>query len=311
MDRGTSLVQVRPTTICVLSCIFCSTDAGPNSRSWQADYLVRLEPLLEAVEEVANFKGGITEAHVDTVGDPLTYPHLVELVEGLSETAEVVSIQTHGVLLREDLVRRLERAGLSRINLSIDSMNPERARVISGSDLYRLEKILDIARFIAGETGIDLLIAPVWIPGVNDEDIPRIIEFALKIGAGKRWPPLGIQKYEAHKRGRRPRGIKPMTWSEFYARLRSWEREYGIKLILSPEDFGIEPRRSLPTTMEVGEVVTVDVKAPGWRVGEMLGEARRRAVTLVNASAISPGQRVRARVLRNRDNVYVLRPLYS
>ena len=31
IDRGTNLLQIRPTSLCPLSCIFCSVDAGPRS----------------------------------------------------------------------------------------------------------------------------------------------------------------------------------------------------------------------------------------------------------------------------------------
>lgn len=87
---------------------------------------------------------------------------------------------------------------------------------------------------------IDLLIAPVWVPGYNDDEIPKIIEFALEIGAGKKFPPLGIQKYIPYRFGRKVG--KSMTFREFYDRLRALEREFGVKLVLSPKDFGIEKR---------------------------------------------------------------------
>ncbi len=310
IDRGTTLIQVRPSSACVLSCVFCSTDAGPRSRTRLAEYLVDMEYLLQWFDELAAYKGvNDLEAHVDTVGDPFVYPGIMELFKRLKDHPQVsvVSVQTHGALLGPEDVPRLEESGLDRINLSIDSLNPEKARALSGTPSYDVERVKEFARRLA-ESEVDLLIAPVWVPGLNDEDIPEIIEFALDIGAGKRWPPLGIQKYEAHRHGRRPRGVRPMPWSRFYAALRRWEEEYGVKLVLTREDFNIRPARSLPKAMRVGEKVTVRVLAPGWRRGEALGVARGRAVTLVNAEAYPTGSEVRAVVLRDKDNVYVLRP---
>ena len=55
---------------------------------------------------------------------------------------------------------------------------------------------------------IDLLIAPVYMPGINDAEIPKLIRFAQEIGAGKRFPPLGIQKFEHYRYGRSPKGVK-------------------------------------------------------------------------------------------------------
>ena len=62
------------------------------------------------------------------------------------------------------------------------------------------------------------MIAPVYMPGINDEEMPELIEFALKIGAGKRWPPLGIQKFEHYRLGRSPGKIKAENWWHFYNR---------------------------------------------------------------------------------------------
>ena len=46
IDRGTNVLQVRPTTICPLNCIFCSVDAGPFSRNRWAEYIVSKESIL-------------------------------------------------------------------------------------------------------------------------------------------------------------------------------------------------------------------------------------------------------------------------
>lgn len=53
VDRGSNLLQIRPSCSCNLSCPFCSVDAGPNSRSRVTDYQVELDYLMEAVEEIA------------------------------------------------------------------------------------------------------------------------------------------------------------------------------------------------------------------------------------------------------------------
>ncbi|RLF19156.1 MAG: radical SAM protein, partial [Thermoprotei archaeon] len=202
IDRGTNVIQIRPTSLCPLSCIFCSTDAGPKSRRRLSEYIVELDYMVEVFKKLVKYKGARDiEAHIDTVGDPLTYPRLVDLVQELSSIkgVEVVSLQTHGALLNEKILDDLDEAGLSRINLSIDSLDPDKAKLLAGTKEYDVEKVKEMAEYIARSCKMDLLIAPVWVPGINDDDIPKLIEFALKIGAGKRWPPLGIQKYVPHR----------------------------------------------------------------------------------------------------------------
>ncbi len=101
IDRGTSLLQVRPSCGCNLNCPFCSVDAGPCSVTRATSYEVELEYLLSAVEEIAPFKGPGVECHIDSPGEPLMYSRLPELVAALKalDSVAVVSLQTNGTLL--------------------------------------------------------------------------------------------------------------------------------------------------------------------------------------------------------------------
>jgi len=308
IDRGTNLIQVRPISSCPLSCIFCSTDAGPKSRTRRTEFLVDLNYLISWFERLVESKGiHDIEAHIDTVGDPFLYPKIVDLVRRLRDIPEVkvISAQTHGPLLTQKLIGELER-GIDRINLSIDSLEEGKAKYLAGSDWFRIDKVIEAAKRIS-QSSIDLLIAPIWVPGLNDEDIPRIIEFALRIGAGKRWPALGIQKYEAYKGGRKPKGVKPMSWGEFYRKLADLEGEFGVKLILSPDDFGIRKVRAVEPRLRKGEIVNVKVLGEGWKIGEVLAVARNRVVTVLDAPPLPPGSLMKVRVIRDRDNIYYAR----
>ena len=159
-----------------LSCPFCSVDAGPNSRSRVTDYQVELDYLMEAAAEIAPFKGPGVECHIDSPGEPMLYPDIVELVSRLKAIKEVsvVSMQSNGTLLDEERIRALEEAGLDRINLSIHSLQPEKAAFLAGIPGFDIENIKQSAKVIA-ESKIDLMIAPVFIPGINDEDMPELI----------------------------------------------------------------------------------------------------------------------------------------
>ena len=309
IDRGTNILQIRPISTCPLSCIFCSTDAGPKSKWRQTEYIVELDYLIHVVKDIVAFKGGRRiEAHIDTVGDPTTYPHLIDLVCKLSDIPgiEVISMQTHGVLLTERMIDELADAGLSRINLSIDALDEPLAKYIAGVNFYDINHIVGIAEYIS-QSKIDLLIAPVWIPKINDDEIPKIIEFAKKIGAGKIWPPLGVQKYEVHKFGRKPPGVRPISWYKFYKTLRIWEKEFNVKLVLKPEDFNIVKLPMLPRPFKRFEKVKVTIVGPGWLKGEKLAIAKGRVITLVNADDLPIGTKVYARILRTKHNIYIAR----
>ena len=56
------------------------------------------------------------------------------------------------------------------------SLDEHRGQVLAGTKSYSVEHVMDVARLLA-KSKIDVLLAPVWVPGYNDEDIPKIIEF--------------------------------------------------------------------------------------------------------------------------------------
>jgi uncharacterized Fe-S cluster-containing radical SAM superfamily enzyme len=239
----------------------------------------------------------------------MLYPEIVDLVQRLKEIREVsvVSMQSNGTLLDEGMIAALEDAGLDRLNLSMHALDYGLARELSGVDWYDVDRIKEMAELVAGSR-IDLLLAPVYLPGINDAEIPGLIRFAQEIGAGKRWPPLGIQKFERYRFGRSPGGVKEQSWWQFYNRsIRAWERGSGITLVIRPQDFGIGKRRMIPRVFEKGESTQVEIRMPGWLSGEILGVARGRVVSVMHC----PKEKglVRTKIVSAKHNIYVGMPV--
>lgn len=308
IDRGTSLLQIRPSCSCNLNCPFCSVDAGPLSRTRTTQYEVECEYLLDVVQEMVTFKGKGVECHIDSPGEPLLYRDIVHLVAGLKEISgvDVVSMQTNGTLFTEELIGSLAGAGLDRINLSLHALDPSLSRKLAGVSWYDIEHMKTMAEQIV-KSRIDLLLAPVYVPGINDQEIPRLIDYAKAIGAGKRWPPIGIQKYERYSLGRTPRGVKAQSWWQFYHRsIATWEKDCSCRLTLTPQDFGTERRAMLPRVFRKGEKAKIELRAPGWLKGEVLGVGRERVVSVLN----SPRERgeLNVRMVTTRHNIYVAVP---
>ncbi|MDD1683857.1 MAG: radical SAM protein [Methanoregula sp.] len=310
IDRGTSLLQVRPSCGCNLNCPFCSVDAGPKTLTRATSYEVEMEYLLGAAEEIARFKGPGVECHIDSPGEPLMYRRLPELVAALRELSDVtaISLQTNGTLLDSATIAALESAGLDRINLSLHALDPAIAKELAGVDWFDIDRPTESARAVA-RSRIDLLIAPVYMPGINDAEIPKLIRFAQEIGAGKRFPPLGIQKFEHYRYGRSPKGVKAQSWWQFYNRsIAAWEKESGLRLRLDPvRDFGTVRRPFVPLAFNKGEKVTVEIRAPGWIRGEMLGVARNRVVSVYNCE--KPSGNVRVKIVSTKHNIYTGMPI--
>lgn len=299
IDRGTNLLQIRCISGCNLNCVFCSVDEGRKSKTRKTDFIVDPDYMIEEIKRIVEFKGDKIELHLDGQGEPALYPYLESFVEEASKIkgVEVISMQTNGIPLNEKRISELE-GKMSRVNLSISALSEEVAKKLHSG--YPLKKVLEIAEIIANSR-IDLLIAPVWVPGYNDEEIPKLIEFALDIGAGKKCPPLGIQKYIPYRFGRRVG--KGMSFEEFYKKLAEYEKEYGVKLILKPEDFGIEKRPALKPPFKKGEIYSGKIVAEGRMYGEKLCVSNNWSVAVISDRKI--GDFVKFEVVRVKDGIIV------
>lgn len=311
IDRGTNVIQVRPSTLCFHDCIFCSVDAGPSSTRRASEYIVEdVEYLAEWTGEVARLKGG-AEVLIDGVGEPLTNPRLPDLIRLLrdQEGVTTIAIETHGGSLSLPLLRRLAEAGLNRVNLSIDTLDPAKARVLTNSAWYDIARIKHVVEEAFKQTSLDFVLTPVVVPGYNEDDMVQLIEWARSLGLGSKigWPSaVLIQKYEVHKHGRKVKGVRPWSWGKFYEYLRSLERRTGYRLVLRPDEIGIRRTPRLPRPYRRGSDVRLTTVGPGWLRGESLAVDQQclRSFTLI-ASEVRPGTTVVAKVIEDDNNIYV------
>ena len=299
IDRGSNLLQVRATTVCNLACTFCSTAAGPEIHP--CNYEVEVDYLLDWVKEVIRLKEcEDIEINIDSAGEPTAYPELIKLVTELKKIKEIrfISMQTNGSLLDEKKIKELEKAGLNRINLSIHAVDEELAKQLMGSKYYDLKKVEEVARVIV-KTSIELNLTPVLLPGVNEKEMVKLIQFAKEIKCK-----IAIQKYELYKYSRKEKKVKVQNWYKFYKQLEIWEKEFDIKLKYGPRDFKVYRTKKIPLIFQKGDVTIVEVKAEGWINGEVLAAAKNRAVTLVDSKA-RIGDRVKVKMLDVSNSIYL------
>jgi len=305
IDRGTNLLQIRCSTMCNLNCVFCSTDSGNLSKHHAVEYMIDTSYLLDGLKKIIAFKGKI-HAFLDSVGDPLTHLNFLDLMSGLSQMKGVQSLafETNGILLTDEMIEELAEIGVGRINLSIHALDDDLNRKLTGFGKYDTQRIIELARQV--NQRMELTLTPVWIPGLNDQEMPKLVEFAKREIKNKKYPVIGIQKYEVHKYGRKAKGAKPVSWWKFYRALDELGRKQEINLRLSPKDFGIERAEGLPLAFKKGENVRVEIRTLGWMRNEMIGVADDRCITVVNCNA-QPGKILKAKILRDKDNIYIAR----
>ena len=301
IDRGTNIIEVKPITSCNISCIFCSVDEGPKSRR-KVDFVVEKDYLVNEFKKIVEFKKSDNiDAHINAQGEPTLYADLVGLVLDIMSVPGVKtsSIDTNGTLLTKQLVNELADAGLSRINLSLNAIDPEKARTLAGHP-YNLDKVIDMAKYIP--TKMDLLIAPVWVPGYNDDEIPKLAKFAREIGAGKNCPPIGVQNLLNYRFGRNP--VKGMEMEEFYKKMRELEETHGIKLIFGKSSFNVEELPELPKPFRKGQLIEAEIVLPGRMRNEMLAVSKNRLISVPECYK-DIGSKVKIRIKRTKHNIFL------
>ncbi len=172
--RRINYLRISITDRCNLRCRYCMPKEG-ISLFGHAEILSYEEILRVAALAV---KRGIDKIRI-TGGEPLVRKGAVSLVERLSRLPGVrdLSMTTNALLLGE-FAPALSRAGLKRVNVSMDSLDPEKYRRITcGGELRKVWEGIDAARR-AGISPIKINV--VAIAGFNDGEIEDFARLTLK-----------------------------------------------------------------------------------------------------------------------------------
>jgi len=302
VDRGSNIIEVKPLTSCNISCIFCSVDEGPKSRR-KVDFVVEKDYLVDEFRKIVEFKNSNNiDAHINAQGEPTLYTEMADLVRDIMSIKGVKtsSIDTNGLLLTKQYIDELAEAGLTRINLSLHALDPKKATELAGYP-YNLNKVLEMARYIP-KTKMDLIIVPVWMPGYNDEEIPKLAKFAQDIGAGKHCPPIGIQNMLNYKFGRNP--VKETPMEMFYKKMKELEEKHNLKLIFDKTAFDVEDLPELPKPFKKDQTVEAEIVMPGRIGSEKLAVAKNRLISVPNCYK-EEGSKVKLRIKRTKHNIFL------
>ncbi|MBI4432339.1 MAG: GTP 3',8-cyclase MoaA [Candidatus Omnitrophica bacterium] len=173
---GRKLTYLRVSLIdrCNLRCFYCMPK-GPLHPLGEDEFL-NMEETVAIISLFAEL--GISKVRL-TGGEPLLkkgVPELVERVKGFPGMQEVV-MTTNGVLLKH-FAGDLKKAGLDRINVSLDTLDRDNFKRITGAD--KLNEVLEGIQ-AAGQAGIGpIKINAVLMKGVNDHEILDLVRFAVE-----------------------------------------------------------------------------------------------------------------------------------
>ena len=164
-DRTITNLRISLTPRCNLRCIYCHAEGEVNPEKEMS-----VEDLAELMQVGVKF--GIRSIKF-TGGEPLLRRGLLDIVRSVPPGIES-SMTTNGTLLAK-MAAPLKEAGLARVNVSLDTLRPERYKSITGKDC--LEDVL------AGiDTAIEVGLTPVklnmvLLEGINEDELDDFMAF--------------------------------------------------------------------------------------------------------------------------------------
>ncbi len=174
LGRRIDHLRLSVTDQCDLRCRYCRPNARQergHAALTDAQRLRFLQLLMQA--------GGLSQVRF-TGGEPLLHPTLPALIADtrrLSATLDI-ALTTNGRRLH-DCAADLRRAGLNRINVSLDTLDPDRYHDLTGGELDAVLRGLDTAHRVGLHP---IRINAVVLAGINDEQLPSMVRWAGEHG---------------------------------------------------------------------------------------------------------------------------------
>lgn len=167
--RKITYLRISVTDLCNLRCVYCMPENGVEKRC-HSD-IMSIEEIITAVKAAADC--GISKVRI-TGGEPLVRKGIVDICRGVSAVDGVkeVCLTTNGVLLPR-YAQQLHAAGVSRLNISLDTLDPD--KYVHITRIGRLEDAL--AGLAAAESAgfTRTKINAVLIGGVNSDEIAQLV----------------------------------------------------------------------------------------------------------------------------------------
>lgn len=162
--RKINYLRVSITDRCNLKCCYCVSHTP--SPKLTHDEILRYEEILKIIR--AGVKCGITKVRI-TGGEPLTRKGVYPFLEKTGQISglEDLSLTTNGVLLKDGL-EKIMKAGIRRLNISLDTLKREKFRRITGLDKFNEVRAGIEAAHKAGISPLKINI--VALPDINEDE---------------------------------------------------------------------------------------------------------------------------------------------
>ncbi|MEW9700557.1 GTP 3',8-cyclase MoaA [Paenibacillus sp. SI8] len=166
-------LRISVTDRCNLRCVYCMPEEGMEFEP--EDRLLSFEEITEVVRVLAGL--GVRKLRL-TGGEPLVRKNLEQLIGMLSQIPgiEDIALTTNGIFFASR-AEKLRAAGLTRVNISLDSLKADRFSLITrGGDIRRVLESIEAA-YRVGITPIKLNV--VLMKGINDDEIEDFLQMTI------------------------------------------------------------------------------------------------------------------------------------
>lgn len=146
----------------------CRTKNIPFSQEFTIQGIIHLSNFLKQIGVVYLSIGG---------GEPLLREDIIDVVQCFRKNDIRVRILTNGLLLKEDMIKKLKKVGVEDISISLDTLNPEKYQYITGKD--KLSNVIDSIK-LASQYFKGILLLNCVISRLNYQEIFDLLNFAQK-----------------------------------------------------------------------------------------------------------------------------------
>ena len=153
------------TPACNHDCIFCYSNVAlklgkapkPGYYGWENPYAIT----------------------ISQYGEPLISPRIVEVNRMLRKRFPNarLDLQTNGSLLTEELWEKLD---FDLVMISLDAASKEKHKIITNANTF--DNVVNALKIVGADDSVRSIVRTIFMPGINDEDIPKIAELAASLG---------------------------------------------------------------------------------------------------------------------------------
>lgn len=153
------------TPACNHDCIFCYSNVAlklgkapkPGYYGWENPYAIT----------------------ISQYGEPLISPRIVGVNRMLRKRFPNarLDLQTNGSLLTEELWEKLD---FDLVMISLDAASKEKHKIITNANTF--DNVVNALKIVGADDSVRSIVRTIFMPGINDEDIPKIAELAASLG---------------------------------------------------------------------------------------------------------------------------------